>query len=194
MRTVIESAGRSKVFFIGPPADDGSAEVVIACAYEGMYRILSAIKTRRFHSLLSMTGIFAQGAECKMQRLAVSLARLIYSVKHPCHSRYQGKPRKNAQIYRRIQGRRYQKTRHSPDPQRMQAAQRFTDDQRRLQFLHPRGYLPCSLLRIKGIGAAHDSVRNCLRQNRRDARIRAAAHTVYVHYRLHIFYEHPLQR
>ena len=137
MRAVIEGAGRSKVFFIRPPTDDGSAEVMVACADEGMDIIVhtnvssdirarglvGSAQARCLHSLFSMMAVFSQSSEGEMERLTVPFPRLIYPVENPCHSRYQGEPCQGLEILRSVERRRYQNLWHTTQSQSMKTAE-----------------------------------------------------------------------
>ena len=137
MRAVIEGAGRSKVFFIRPPTDDGSAEVMVACADEGMDIIVhtnvssdirarglvGSAQARCLHSLFSMMAVFSKSAKGEMERLAIARAGLVYPIENPGHSRYEGEPCKSLKILRSVERRRYQNLWHTTQSQSMKTSE-----------------------------------------------------------------------
>ena len=92
MRSVIEGAGRSEMLFIGPATDDGSAEIVVARAYEGMDCVRATVAVRRLHGLFPMAAIFTKCAESEVERLAVARTGTVNSVENPCDAGDDRKP------------------------------------------------------------------------------------------------------
>lgn len=182
----------SKIPAPGTHADHPAPPVMVPLSEKSEKRIPAAVPGGIRQGGPAVGTVFPERPEREMQRLAISLPGPVDPVhpgRHTGDERQQGK---EIEIDRGVQRRRDEQMRDAPDPQGLQRAERFADDQRRPQFLHPRSDLPGCLFRIEII-RAHDNPdagfrRDPLPQDRRDAAVSPAAHAVDIQYGRSHFY------